>query len=198
MPLHADAEAVGRRLDALDDAVGRGGVHHDAGRRIGRRLMVRTVHLQLVGAHDACSCVPWRTFTVWPGSLADWVYVRQRSETVRECEDHCASTKAGAAGRRRCETGLFWFERALVTGTRRRWAVLGDKVARARSPHSRTDRTSNAPPGTTGHRCAEIGAERGRAHARGDRQAAAESWVEIVLARHTENWNSPRAFLHPG
>ena len=53
MPLHADAEAVARRLDALDHAVGRGGVDHDAGRRIGRRLVVGAVHRQLVGADDA-------------------------------------------------------------------------------------------------------------------------------------------------
>ena len=53
MPLYADAEAVGGRLDAFDDAVGRGGVHDDAGRRIGGGLVVRAVHLEFVGADDA-------------------------------------------------------------------------------------------------------------------------------------------------
>src|ERR1043165_3973742 len=53
MPLHADAEAIARRLDALDHAVGRGGVHDHAGWLIGRGLVMGAVHLQFVGADDA-------------------------------------------------------------------------------------------------------------------------------------------------
>src|SRR4051794_11499931 len=52
MPLHADAEAVFRRLDALDHAVGGGGVDDHAVRRVGRRLVMGAVHLQLVGTDD--------------------------------------------------------------------------------------------------------------------------------------------------
>ena len=53
MPLHADAEAVGRRLDALDHAVRRRGVDHHALWLIGRGLVMGAVHLELVGADDA-------------------------------------------------------------------------------------------------------------------------------------------------
>ena len=69
MPLHADAEAVARRLDALDHAVGRGGVDHDAGRRVGRRLVMGAVHRSSSAPTMPCSCVPCATFTAWPGSL---------------------------------------------------------------------------------------------------------------------------------
>ena len=70
MPLHADAEAVVRRLDALDHAVGRGGVDDDAVGLIGRRLVMGAVHRQLVGADDAVQLRALRHFHHMAGLVA--------------------------------------------------------------------------------------------------------------------------------
>ncbi len=53
MPLDAEAETVGRRLDALDHPVRRKGVDHHAVARVLGGLMVGAVHLHLVAAADA-------------------------------------------------------------------------------------------------------------------------------------------------
>src|SRR5882724_10633500 len=53
VPLHAQAEAVFRVLDAFDHAVFGEGVHHHAGAEIPGRLMMGAVDLQFVGGADA-------------------------------------------------------------------------------------------------------------------------------------------------
>src|SRR5262249_17989730 len=53
VPLHGQAEAVFRVLDALDDTVFGEGVDHDSDAEVLGRLMVGAVDLQLVGLADA-------------------------------------------------------------------------------------------------------------------------------------------------
>ena len=79
MPLHAEAEAKGRRLDALDHPVRRARVDDHAGRLVLRRLMVRRIDRQLVRADDRMQLGARHHADRMPGLVARvGLLVRQR------------------------------------------------------------------------------------------------------------------------
>ena len=69
MPLDAEAKAMARVFDALDDAVLGDGVDDEAGPGLLDRLMMRAVDAEVLDPGDAVQQVPAITRTVCPGSF---------------------------------------------------------------------------------------------------------------------------------